>query len=76
MHQGTRAAPDIDDALVRDHPGKVRHLRRQEDGVAAHEPVVGLGGDVETHVRMLLRGRAFPTLPTCSHPPRPAASSS
>ena len=45
----TRPAPDVEHALAGLDAREVRHLRRQQDRVATHEPVVRLGGDIEAH---------------------------
>ena len=58
--QGTRSAAHVQHALSGRDAGQVRHLRRQQRGVAAHEPVVRLGCDIEGHrtiVGMSDRGR-------------------
>ena len=55
--QGARPAPDIDHAHARADDGEVGHLWRQQDRVATHERVVGVGGDVETHDARIGRTR-------------------
>ena len=48
---GQRARPtaDVDHALTAGHAGKVGERRSQRHRVAAHEPVIGVGGDGERH---------------------------
>ncbi len=47
--QGAGAATDLDHSLSRGHAREIRHLWRQQGRVASHEPVIGLGGDIEAH---------------------------
>ena len=54
--QRTGAAADVDDALARDHAGKVGERRSERYRVAAHEAVIGVGGDGERHDDNLRRG--------------------
>ena len=47
--QRTRPAADVQHALPGANARQRGQLRREPDRVAAHEPVVGLGGDCERH---------------------------
>ncbi len=49
--RGQRARPtaDVDHALTADHAGEVGERRSQRNRVAAHETVIGVGGDGERH---------------------------
>ena len=53
--QRPRAAPDVQDALARLHSPEIGHLWGEQDGVPAHEPVVGIGGDIERHAAIVRR---------------------
>ena len=47
--QRARPAADIDHPLPGCDPGEIGELSREQHGVASHEPVVRIGGDVEEH---------------------------
>ena len=47
--QRAGAAADVEHALAVADAGEVGELRRERHRVAAHEAVVGIGGDVEAH---------------------------
>ena len=56
--QRPRATADVERPLAGRDAGQVGELRREQPRVAAHEPVVRLGGDIEAHADRLLRGVA------------------
>ena len=47
--QGARPATDVEHLLPGLDPGEIRKLRGEMHRVPAHEPVVGIGCDVEAH---------------------------
>ena len=47
--QRTGAAADVEHPLARSDTGEVGELRRQLPGVAPHEAVVRLSGDIKAH---------------------------
>ena len=47
--EGTWSTPDIEHLLTGPDPGELGHLRGQQDRIPAHESVIRLGGDIETH---------------------------
>ena len=53
-----RAAADVERALPCRHPGEIGELRREQNRIPAHEPVVRRGGDGEAHRRNLRCSRA------------------
>jgi hypothetical protein len=52
-----QAAAHIEHALSNDHIGQRRKLRSEQNGVAAHEPVIRVSGDREAHQSNLLLSR-------------------
>jgi hypothetical protein len=51
--QGARAAANIEHALTDDHIRQICKLGSEQNGVAAHEPVIRVSGDGEAHERNL-----------------------
>ena len=54
------AATHVERALSRFDTAEVRHLRGEDGRVAAHEAVVGVGGDVEGHGRQAYAASVIP----------------
>jgi len=57
--QGARPAADVQHSLPGTNPAEVGELGCQLRRVSAHEPVIGLGRDLECHAPSLVRSRAL-----------------